>query len=71
MDTLRLCYENCLIPQKRIFQTAERLEPEIENMRRATSKGYSNERASINLPDDRVMLESVEKVIEDLSLIHI
>jgi len=65
LDTLRLCYENCLIPQKRIFQTAERLEPEIENMRRATSKGYSNERASINLPDDRVMLESVEKVIED------
>jgi len=65
MKTMKFFYENSLIPRKDIFKTAERLEPEIDNMIHATSKGYDDDRASINLPDDKDMLKKVKQLVEE------
>jgi len=65
MENLKLFYEDALIPKNRILKTAEKLRTEIEEMRNAISRGYDDDRASINLPDDDEMLSTVKKVIEE------
>ncbi|MCW4019956.1 MAG: hypothetical protein NWF14_01820 [Candidatus Bathyarchaeota archaeon] len=65
MKSLKFFYADSLVAQEKVFETAEKLAPEIENMVNATSKGYADERASISLPDDRDMLGRVERVIDD------
>jgi len=70
MADVRFSYEGALIPKEDIFQTAEELIPEIGNMMNATSKAYDDERASINLPDDKGMLSEVRRVIEDKSRLN-
>jgi len=65
MDKLELSYEDALIPKDQILETAEKLRPEIRNMRNAISRGYDDDRASINLPDDDEMLSTVKSVIEE------
>jgi glucose-6-phosphate isomerase len=67
MENMRFSYEDSLIPREKILETAERLAPEIENLMRATSKGYDSDCASINLPDDKDMLSRVKQVAEDKS----
>ena len=64
---MRFSSEDSLIPREKVLRTAEDLRPEIENMVRATSRGYSDSRASINLPDDKDMLARVKQVVEDKS----
>jgi len=67
MKNIEFSYENALIPKKDVLETAEKLQPEIENMVRAISKGYDDERASINLPDDKDTLSKVKHIIKDKS----
>ncbi|MFB0522762.1 MAG: hypothetical protein ACETV1_03255, partial [Candidatus Bathyarchaeia archaeon] len=62
---MRFSSEDSLIPREKVLRTAEGLTPEIENMVRATSRGYSDSRASINLPDDNDMLARVKQIVED------
>ena len=65
MESLKLFYEDALIPKDRILKTAEKLIPEIEKVKEALSRGYEDDRASVNLPDDEEMLSNVKGVIEE------
>ena len=65
MENLRLFYEDALITKDRILKTAEKIRPEIEKVRNIISKGYDDDRASINLPNDDKMLNTVKNVIEE------
>jgi len=65
METLKLFYEDSLIPKDRILKTAEKIRPEIERVKDAISRGYDDDRASINLPDDKEMLKTIKSTIEE------
>ncbi|NIU39493.1 hypothetical protein GWN65_05895 [Candidatus Bathyarchaeota archaeon] len=65
MKNIEFSFEDALIPQKKILKTAEKLNPEIKNMANAISKGYDDDRASINLSDDKSMLSKVKQNIKD------
>jgi len=65
MENLKLFYEDALIPKDKILKTAEELRPEIEKVRNVISKGYVDDRASVNLPDDEEMLNTVKSTVED------
>jgi len=65
MERLKLFYEDALIPKDQILKTAEELKPEIENVKKALSRGYEDDRASVNLPDDEEMLSNVKSMIEE------
>jgi glucose-6-phosphate isomerase len=65
MDMMKFSHEGCLITERTILKTAEQLKPEIQNMARAASKKYDDDRASINLPDDKDMLKEVKKTIKE------
>jgi len=41
------------------------LQPEIERMNNAVGSGYSGERASINLPEDKEMLDDVRSLVRE------
>ncbi len=69
MSDLRFSYEDCLIPRKEILKTAVLLKPEIENMIRSREGGYEDERASINLPDDKIVLDETRKIIQRKSIL--
>ena len=65
METLKLFYEDALVPKDRILKTAEEIMPEIEKARSIISKGYDDDRAFINLPDDEETLSIVKRTIEE------
>ncbi len=65
MKNIEFSFKDAIIPQKRILKTAEKLKPEIKNMANAISKGYDDDRASINLPDDKTVLNKVKQNIKD------
>ena len=65
METLKLFYEDALVPKDRILKTAEEIMPEIEKARSVISKGYDDDRAFINLPDDEETLSIVKRTIEE------
>jgi len=65
MESLKLFYEDALIPKDRVLKTAEKIIPEIEKVEEALSKGYEDDRASVSLPDDEEMLSNVKDVIEE------
>ena len=69
MKDIEFSFEDAMIPQQRILETAERLRPTIRNMANAISGGYEGDLASLYLPDDRLMLGKVRQVIgENLQL---
>lgn len=69
MKDIEFSFEDAIIPQQRILETAERLRPEIKIMANAISEGYEGDLASLYLPDDRLMLGKVRQVIgENLQL---
>ena len=69
MKDIEFSFEDAIIPQQRILETAERLRPEIKIMANAISEGYEGDLASLYLPDDRLMLGKVRQVIgENLHL---
>jgi len=65
MENLKLFYEDALISKDQISKISENLRPEVENVKNAISRGYGDDRASINLPDDEEMLSTVRNVIEE------
>jgi glucose-6-phosphate isomerase len=65
MKGINFSFEAALVPHERIVQSAEKLRPEIRNMASAVSKGYSDDRASINLCDDKSMLSNVKRAVKD------
>jgi len=65
MESLKLLYEDALIPKDRVLKKAEEIMPEIEKARSIISKGYDDERAFINLPNDDETLSIVKGVIEE------
>jgi glucose-6-phosphate isomerase len=65
MKNIEFSFENSLISSENILETAGKLKPEIENMVQATSKGYDDDRACINLPNDKDMLRKVKEAVQD------
>lgn len=65
MKDIEFSFEDTLIRQENILRTAEKLKPEIKNLTSVLSKGYDDDRASINLPDDKSMLSKVKQNIKD------
>ena len=59
MKDIEFSFEDAIVPQHVISETAERLRPEIKNMATAISEGYESDLASLYLPDDRLMLGKV------------
>jgi glucose-6-phosphate isomerase len=69
LKDIEFSFEDAIIPQQRILETAETLRPEIKSMANAISGGYEGDLASLYLPDDRLMLGKVRQVIgENLQL---
>jgi glucose-6-phosphate isomerase len=65
MKNVEFTFENCLISSEKIVETAKKLLPEIENCVQATSKGYDDDKAFINLPNDKDMLRKVEELVQE------
>jgi len=65
MKNVRFAFENCLISSNKVLETAEKLRPEIINTVKATSKGYDDDKACVNLPDDKEMLKKIEEIVQD------
>jgi len=63
LKDIEFSFEDAIIPQQRILETAERLRPEIKIMANAISEGYEGDLASLYLPDDRLMLGKVRQAI--------
>ena len=62
---IKFSFKDSLIKEKEINKLAKRLLPEIENMQEAELKEYTDDRASINLPDDLASLKNVKRVIRE------
>ncbi|MEM2914068.1 MAG: hypothetical protein QXH91_01510, partial [Candidatus Bathyarchaeia archaeon] len=67
MKSISFSFRNVLVSKEEIFETAEKLTHEVENMVSVISKGYDDERAFINLPSDRDMLSKVEQMVKEKS----
>ena len=65
MKDIEFSFKDAMVSQQTIFETAERLRPEIEHLATAISEGYESDFASLCLPDDRLMLGKVRQVIEE------
>ena len=65
MESLKILYDDALVPKDQILKIAEEIKPEIERVREALSKGYEDDRASVNLLDDEEMLNTVKRTIEE------
>lgn len=65
MESITFSYADCLIQEEKILEAAEKITPEIENMRNAVSKGYDDERASINLPDDKNLVRTIKETVKE------
>jgi len=57
--------EGALFSQSEILATTEKLKPEIRNLANSISKGYEDDNASINLPDDKDMLSKVKQITNE------
>ena len=65
MKDIEFSFETALVPQERIIEISEKLKPEIRNTANAVSKGYSDDRASINLCNDKKMVVKVKQAVKD------
>lgn len=65
MNALRFSFKGSIVPKGDISKVSKKLAKEIEAMNTAAAAGYSDPRASINLPLDRKMLEDVMKVVNE------
>jgi glucose-6-phosphate isomerase len=63
LKEIEFSFEDAIIPQQRILETAERLRHEIKIMANAISEGYEGDLASLCLLDDRLMLSKVKQAI--------
>ncbi|MFH1821213.1 MAG: hypothetical protein ABH852_02055 [Methanobacteriota archaeon] len=65
MKNVKFSFENALVTNKAILETAEKLKPRIKSLMNANSKGYDEARAPIDILDDETMLNKVKTSIED------
>ncbi|RJS83670.1 hypothetical protein CW706_05760 [Candidatus Bathyarchaeota archaeon] len=65
MEMLKISYDDALIPESRILETAERIIPEIEKARSLLSTGYVDNFSFINLPDDKKHLNIVKELVRE------
>ena len=63
MTGIKFSWKDSLISKSEIKKLEKKLQPEIEDMQEAELKEYNDDRASINLCDDRGSLKRVKKVI--------
>jgi len=60
-----MIYDNSLISSEELIHAAERVTEEIERMNTAVHLQYEDDRASINLSNDKQALEKVKNIIEE------
>jgi len=65
MNPLVFLYNNSLISSEELANTAEKLNEEIKCMNKAVILQYEDDRASINLPDDKQALKKVKTLIDE------
>jgi len=65
MKDVEFAFSNCLISREDVAKTAKNLLPEIENCVQATHKGYDDDKACINLPDDKDMHGKVKELARE------
>ncbi len=70
MKQIEFDYTNSLISTKKIDDLAKLINNEIEQMKIAINNGYNDDRASINLPDDKDNLEKVKTFINNKSKLN-
>ncbi|MEM2146300.1 MAG: hypothetical protein QW279_13130 [Candidatus Jordarchaeaceae archaeon] len=58
-------YDDCLISSNKINKIAKRLTVEVVNAMESTSKKYEDERAFINLLDDKDMIMRIEETVKE------
>ena len=58
-------YDSSLISSEKLAHTAERLLEEIKFMNNAATLQYEDDRASINLPDDKQALKKIKMLVEE------
>lgn len=65
MNSIVFSYNNSLISSEELVHTAEKLIKEIDCMNKAAHLQYEDDRASINLPDDKQALKKVKTLIAE------
>ena len=65
MEPLIFLYNNSLIPYEELKNTEEKLKKEIYSLKKAAHLQYEDERASINLTDDRYTLKKTKILINE------
>ena len=65
MEPLIFLYNNSLIPYEELKNAEEKLKKEIYSLKKAAHLQYEDERASINLTDDRYALKKTKKLINE------
>lgn len=65
MKNVEFAFKNCLISPENTVKTAKKLLPEIESCVQATSRGYDDDKACINLPDDKDMRSKVKELVRE------
>ncbi len=64
MKEIEFFYNNSLISENELEEAINKLKIEIEKMNLAIKEGYENDRASINLPNDKQMQDNVKQIIK-------
>jgi len=65
MEPLVFLYNDSLISSNELVDTAEKLIEEIDCMKKVVHLQYEDDRASINLPDDKHALKKVKTLIDE------
>ena len=65
MNPIVFTYDNSLISSEELRHTAEKLNEEIKSMNNAANLQYEDDRASINLVDDKQALKKVKTLIAE------
>jgi len=65
MRELKFNHSDSLISNKELDKLEKKLQSEIQQMNLAITKDYKDDRASINLPDDKENLEKVKSLVKN------
>ena len=65
MNPIFFLHDNSLIPPEELANSAEKLIDEIKCMNNAVALQYEDERASINLPDDKEAFKKINMIVEE------
>ena len=65
MKSIEFHHGNSLISDEELINLERKLQSEIYHMKSAVSKGYNDDRASINLCDDQEILQGIKSLINE------